>query len=211
MKKGAIQLSLGFIVVVVFAVILLSLAIVWLQQTMGSVGGLTTDLTQQSSAKIQEIFGETGDNFAVWPSSYTLTAGKGIKLLAGIKNNARDSYDHRYVINVLPSTVSNEVCAEGDIDSCTVSGGTSLSDYMKTWVTFDKNKNPIKQGSSYSPWIEIKVPVDARKGTYMFSVFCCYEGENQQSGAPDYDDCNSDVDLGKLWGGSAKSIILTVN
>jgi hypothetical protein len=211
MKKGAVELSLSFIVMVVFAVILLSLAIVWLQGVIGSIGGLTTDLTQQSASKIQEIFGETGDNFAVWPSSYTLPAGKGIKLLSGIKNNARDSYDHRYVINVLPSTVSNEVCDSGDIDVCTVSGGTSLSDYMKTWLTFDKNKNPVKQGSSFSPWIEIKIPIDARKGTYMFSVFCCYDGENQQNAVPDYNECDNDVELSKLWGGSAKSIVLTVN
>lgn len=125
-RKGAVELSLGFIVMVVFAVILLSLAIVWLQGVVRDIGGLTTDLTQQSANKIQEIFGETGENFAVWPSSYSMSAGKGIKLLAGIKNNARDGQAHRFVINMVPSTASNEVCPERDIKTCSVSGGEAL-------------------------------------------------------------------------------------
>jgi hypothetical protein len=209
-RKGAVELSLGFIVMVVFAVILLSLAIVWLQGVIRDIGGLTTDLTQQSANKIQEIFGETGENFAVWPSSYSMSAGKGIKLLAGIKNNARDGQPHRFVINIVPSTASNEVCPERDITTCSVSGGGgTLYDFMASWLTFDTAEAPVSQGATHTPWVEIKIPSSAVKGTYMFNVYCCYDAGT--SSAPVFSDCDSNVGMQNLWGGSAKSVVLTVN
>lgn len=43
----------------------------------------------------------------------------------------------------------------------------------------------------------------------MFNVYCCYDAGS--SSAPVYSDCDSTVDMKNLWGGSAKSIVLTVN
>jgi hypothetical protein len=206
MKKAAIEVSLGFIIAVVFAVVLLSLAIMWLRGMMSATTGLTTDLTSQARNELQRTFGGTGENFAVFPSQYELEAGNGIRLLGGIKNNAGDGRDHRFVINVLPSAASNEVCPEGDIETCSGPDGGRLSDYMKKWVTWDHSPKPIKIGSTGEMWIEVKAPSNAVKGTYMFNVYACYDFGGD---LPAYTDCNAETETSKIWS-TPKPLVITV-
>lgn len=112
-RKGAIELSLGFIVAVVFAVVLLSLAILWLNNLFPQLFSITDDLTQQAQSKIQETFQQTQNNFAIWPSKYDLVRTRELKMSAGIKNDAEDGQDHQFVINVIPAAASNTVCSGG--------------------------------------------------------------------------------------------------
>ena len=70
-RKGAIELSLGFIVTVVFAVVLLSLAIVWLNSIFPTLFGITDDLFQQAQTQIQETFQkEYQGKRTYWESDY---------------------------------------------------------------------------------------------------------------------------------------------
>ena len=83
-RKAAFQMSLGFIIAVVFAIVLLSLALTWLRGTIENIIGLTDDLTQQAQAQLRESFTSTATSFAVWPNQYNLNPGKGLKMSAGI-------------------------------------------------------------------------------------------------------------------------------
>ena len=112
-RKGAIELSLGFIVAVVFAVVLLSLAILWLNNLFPQLFSITDDMFQQAQTKIQETFQNSQNNFAVWPPKYDLARGRELKMAAGIENDASDSDTHRFVINVIPATASDSVCPGG--------------------------------------------------------------------------------------------------
>ena len=58
-QKGAIELSLGFIVTVVFAVVLLSLAIMWVRGMFGNIDIIAVDLTRQAQDEISATFSET--------------------------------------------------------------------------------------------------------------------------------------------------------
>ncbi|HDD46520.1 MAG TPA: hypothetical protein ENG42_03515 [Candidatus Aenigmarchaeota archaeon] len=208
MRSGAIQMSLGFIIAVVFAIVLLSLAIWWLRGVIINISGLTTDLTQQARNELQRTFGGTGENFAIFPSSYELEAGKGIRMLGGIKNNAADGQDHRFVINVVPSAASPNVCPEGDISECELAGGggITLEEFMTSWLTWDKTKKPIKIGQTGEFWLEIKTPANTPKGTYMFNVYACYDSGGE---VPRYDECNEDTPTDKIWG-AEKQLVITV-
>jgi hypothetical protein len=205
-KKAAIEMSLGFIIAVVFAVVLLSLSIMWLRDMMGGAGGLTTDLTSQARNELQRTFGGTGESFAIFPSSYDLEAGKGIRLLGGVKNNANDGKDHRFVINVLPSAAGNEVCPGGEIAGCSGPSGGTLEEFMMTWITWDRSPKPVKIGQTGDMWIEVKAPNNAVKGTYMFNVYACYDFSGD---VPLYSECNAETPTDQIWS-TPKPLVITV-
>jgi len=199
-KKGAIELSLGFIVAVVFAVVLLSLAILWLQGIIGNIGGLTDDLTQQAQSKLQETFQNTQNNFAIWPDRYSLDRNKELKMSAGIKNDAEDGQNHQFIINVVPAAASRTPCPSGDISSCTAPGGTSLKDFMQGWASWDSEAGIVQINRVGYRTISIKVPSNAVSGTYIFNIVACMD-------MTPYSACTAQT---LNWGGSAQQLTITV-
>jgi hypothetical protein len=194
-KKGAIELSLGFIVAVVFSVVLLSLAIMWLNNLFPQFTSLTDDLTQQAQSKIQETFQQSQNNFAIWPSKYDLAKGRELKMSAGIKNDAADSLNHQFVINVIPASASDTVCPGGDLDAC-----GSIKTTMQSWVSWDKQSSTVQANKVGYRVITVK-PENAKSGTYIFNVVACMEPITSYQGCT----------LQTLnWGGSAQQFSVTL-
>ncbi|MEE9323144.1 MAG: hypothetical protein V3U72_01235 [Candidatus Aenigmarchaeota archaeon] len=93
-KKGAIQLSLGFIVMIVFAVILLSLAIVWIRGMMESVTWLTEQQIASAEAELAEVFEQQQTVFALSRTRIDnppAVRGKAYAIAIGFKNNLDSS------------------------------------------------------------------------------------------------------------------------
>jgi hypothetical protein len=176
-RKAAIEMSLGLIVAVVFAVVLLSLAIVWIQGLIGDITGLTKDLTNQAQIKLRDTFATTTTNFAIWPTEAELKPREGIKLLAGIKNNAPDSRRHDFVINVVAAGASSSICPGGNVEDCdSPLDGVTLKEYMERWVTVDRTVASIVVQTPAYKSITIQIPESgAPAGYYMFNVVTCYD------------------------------------
>ena len=113
------QMSLGFIIAVVFAVVLLSLAIVWLRGMMENVSGLTVDLTQQARNELSDTFKQTRSNFAIWPTRQDMDRGETLILSAGVKNNDPDGDDKWCFVEV----------------ECTATDSSGSCDNADGWVT----------------------------------------------------------------------------
>ena len=210
-KKGAFDLSLGFIIIVVFAVVLLTLGITWLRGVVTGVTGLTDDLTQQASTKLQETFQQSSQNFALWPPSWSLERGKGIKMSAGIKNNAPDSQNHMFVINVVPTAVSSNIlrnypgCTSIETCSITVEGQNMLlKDFMVSWVTWSKAPFVVERTQTGYSYITISIPQAAPSGTYMFGAVAC---KTDGTGMTSADQCTPTT---LNWGGSMQPIEINV-
>jgi hypothetical protein len=184
--KGAIQMSIGFIVAIVFAVILLSLFITWMQGFFGQITVITEDLTQEASIKIKDTFKNTDSNFAVWPNEWTMDRGTELKLLAGIKNNAPDTQSHYYMINVLAPA------------------GHPQESLMNSWV--DRTPFSSPQWVDFGSDLEIPVtitPTGVGAGTYTFDVIACEVSSTASMG-----DCDTRGD--QNFGGSSKYIRITL-
>jgi hypothetical protein len=200
-RYGAFQLSLGFIITVVFSIVLLSLALTWLRSVMGGISSLTDDLTQQAQTNLRETFRQTTNNFAIWPNQYDLKRGTELRLSAGIENDAADGEPHLYVINVIPAAVSDNVCPGGHLEKC-----PEVVENMKRWLTFFRSVKMVNP--NYIDYIPITVRPDenAKKGIYMFHVACCYD----KDGIPPVSEkCMPDSE--NLWGGSASTLLISVN
>lgn len=195
-------MSLGFIVAVVFAIVLLTLSITWLQQLIGNIGGLTDDLTQQAQAKIQETFQAQKTNFAVWPTQYAISSGNTLKMSAGILNNDPAGSNRIFALNVVP--VASSICQTGQFESCTVKG-TDMKSYMRNWVTFPDSAETVLVGTTGYRFITITAPLDAPKGQYLFSVVAC--ADVPKGTLPVSSTCTQTSS--SLWGNSA-SLAITV-
>lgn len=102
-RKGAIQMSLGLIVAVIFAVVFLSIGVIWIQGFMDDISGLTTNLIKEGKEKIRATFSETDQNFAVYPEEWELGRNEELKMVAGVINREPDSLPHKFMVNVIPT------------------------------------------------------------------------------------------------------------
>lgn len=170
-KKGAFQLSLGFIIGLVFAVILLTLSIMWIRGVFQGFSTMTDDLTQNARAQLANTFDYTQTNFDVSPAFYKLEPGRSVKLSAGVKNNDPSAQVHNFVIKVLPAAADYEIyTAEGcsDFESC-----TSLQEKMMRWVTYSKYSRSANPNDKEYWDITIRFPNDVKRGSYVFDVVAC--------------------------------------
>ena len=199
-------MSLGFIIAVVFAIVLLSLALTWLRGTIDQIMGLSDDLTQEAQSTLRDSFRSTSSSFAVWPSQYSLTPGKELRMSAGIENDATDGQPHKFVINVLPASADSNVlsieCGSTPFSNC-----DALKDKMTSWATFDTSAGLIQINAVGFKFINVRPSSDAVKGTYIFNVVACYDATINM-GAPQYFQCNAEHE--NLWGGSAQQVLISV-
>lgn len=196
-------MSLGLIVAVVFAIVLLSLAITWIQGMIGNISGITEDLTQQASTELRNTFADTNSNFAVWPTDYKIERGNGIQFLAGIKN--RDSVDHDYVINMIPAGASSAVCDTGEVKTCmsNVMTTKTVYDYVKSWVTVETTVSTAHPLDESTRHLTVEVPTNAEPGYYLFNAIACYD----VGGTPVSSQCFGNSD--NLWS-TAQSVTIHV-
>ncbi|MCK5023452.1 MAG: hypothetical protein KAS04_04740 [Candidatus Aenigmarchaeota archaeon] len=179
-RKGAIQMSLGFIITVVFAVVLLSLTIYWIQGFFTGLEPLTVDLTQQAQDEISKVFRTSDKNFAIWPSRYTLDPGSKIIMSAGIKNNDKEGRKLFYVISVISSSTD-----------------TSLdTDDMQKWVLVPGDATTIDPAASTNVDMAIDIPSNTPQGNYLFKAYACYGTTAAEAGDPE--DCT--IESVNIWG-----------
>jgi len=158
------------------------------------------DLTLQAQSKLQETFQNTQNNFAIWPDRYNLDRDRGLRMSAGIKNDAYDGQNHQFVINIVPTAASRSPCASGDITSCTNSAGTSLKEFMQGWVLWDKQPGIVQINMTGYKTISVTVPENAVSGTYIFNVIACMDVSS-------YSECTLQT---FNWGTNPQQLTITV-
>jgi hypothetical protein len=72
-KKGAIELSMTTIIVVVIGITLLTLGLTWVKGTLGSVTDLTDEAFAMSDQELENLFSDSTDLLKIVPSTATIT------------------------------------------------------------------------------------------------------------------------------------------
>ena len=171
MERGAFQLSLGFIIAVVFAVALLSLAIIWVRDVFEGLFGLSDDLRQKALQELEETFKSTAKTFDIYPHQHELPPGKKLIMSAGVKNVVGDGESHPFVVNLYPVSVSSNVCEQRDVGSC------GLTESLNKWLTFSTVSKTVQPGGSTTFDITILPDIAAKDGHYLFHVIACGLGQ----------------------------------
>ncbi len=174
-RKGAFQLSLSFIIGLIFAVILLTLAVMWVRDTFSGVSVLTDDLRQNAQNTLASTFDNEKTNFDVSPKRYDLDVGKSVILSAGVKNDKSDGKPHKFVIRMYPGTADQEIIENygcTDFDTC-----NELKTDMNRWLTYIQKVYNIESNAKRFWDITITLPQDVKRGTYMYDLAAC-EGDS---------------------------------
>ncbi|RKX41950.1 MAG: hypothetical protein DRP27_10080 [Thermotogae bacterium] len=177
-RKAAIQLSLGFIVAVVFAVILLSLSLTWVQQMFVPISTITHKTTDIAMQRLLQELASTNKKVGIAAPAVTAWAkGETGSYALGIKNEDADT-SNTYYINIYLEEVG------GDLAKTPVA---SLSNEVKEWISYSKaiDLDPLERDIVD---IVIKPTVTAPPGIYHFRAAVCkdYDPECHATSPPLY-------------------------
>ena len=75
-KRGAVELSITTIVVVVIGIVLLTLGLIWVRGIFGRLGGTTSSAFDKVDAEITSIFGDVGEPIILSPPAIKLKRGE---------------------------------------------------------------------------------------------------------------------------------------
>lgn len=164
MKKGAFQLSLGLLVVVIFAVVLLSFAIMWLRDMIPGLQEITHQVTDVAKDKMIDELSSSNSRVGIAaPKATEWKRGESGTFSIGIRNIYTDK-DKKFHINVYLEKFNSGT----GLKDC----GTRDCPDVSGWLTFS-DKEFIEAGKSGTTDLTISPPADADAGIYLFRTVVC--------------------------------------
>lgn len=159
-STGEFQLSLGFIVGIVFAVVLLSLALTWLQGIFSSLSGITDDVIEIAREEVINKI-KTGANVEIAAATVTeWKRGESGAFVLGIRNDNPQSLTTFY-INVYLEQVGGGL-----------TDPAALSATANGWLSYAPTLDIEPSGIGTLP-ITIEPGASATPGTYHFRATVC--------------------------------------
>lgn len=151
-KKGAIEMSMQTIIVVIIGVTLLALGIRFVVNTMGSTTSMADQVFAQGDTQIGEIFGESEEILMITPDSVSVAQGDSERSAINIRNTG--SEDATFKISMTVEEAPNEAAKTA----------------AKSWITYVKSDKTLGGGDTLTRTLLINPPATAKIGTYMISV-----------------------------------------
>jgi len=152
-KKGAIEMSMQTIIIVVIGVTLLVLGLNFVRNIMGEegIGGMGSQMSELSDKQMSDLFGESEEPIYLPRDEITLKQGDTDAVDVNIRNTDYDAGIFKYA--VVPDDTGNP-------SKVTVN----------TWFRWKTTGRQLENGKGYKEKLVIEVPDNARTGTYFFDL-----------------------------------------
>jgi len=159
-KKGALEMSVGTIVIMVIAVTMLILGIVFVRSVMCSAMGLTGEINNQVEGEIKKLFGSTGAEVQC------LGSGDAVKMVPGQTNTV-------YCGIKAPKT------AEYSVELTSYSGTVSTKEDIQSWIIGAPSWTGSVSPSDEIPKkvIRLSLPEESPEETLMLQVAIKKDGK----------------------------------
>jgi hypothetical protein len=108
-KRGAIELSMTTIIVVIIGITLLTLGLRWIYSTFGYISAQQHQMNAAMEEKIREMFGESDKPLNLLTSSVSIKQGEYFDLGIGIKNtgnNDNQHFSYDVIVDQVPSNAN---------------------------------------------------------------------------------------------------------
>ena len=148
-KRGAIELSMSTVVIVVMAIVLLSLGIVFIRGIMSKISGTSESAFEAADKEIRDLMG-ADDAFYLSGPGHEIKIGDDKNINAGIQNFLGEDMDFRIEI-------------EGE--------------YLE-WLQFNP-KIFVKAGDREPFVISVRVPKTAKQGLLAFYTVKVYDKDDE--------------------------------
>ncbi len=154
-KKGAIELSMTTIIVVVIGITLLVLGIKFVYDTFGGISEQQKGLREASDSMIKDLFGQSKDALKISPSTMSVEQGDSGQVQVIARNTGSSTASIGYSLEVKSSP--EEV---------------TLSD-VEGWFVWDDSSYDLGSGKAVTDDVIIDVPDDAPLGSYKIVMMPC--------------------------------------
>ncbi len=162
-RKGAFQVSMGFIITVVFAVVLLTLALPWLTDFMSQISGVTHQVTDLARSELLQEIAQAGTTVGIAaPPVTTWKRGETGAFAIGIKNKYTDQGKTFYV-NVYLNQLGGALAGQSP---------SSMQAEISKWLTYAPSEF-VNAGGSKSSQLILQPASGASAGIYQFRVLVC--------------------------------------
>ncbi len=157
-KKGAIGLSINFIVIVVISLVILGLGIAFLYQLVGGAKETKAILDSKTQSQLERLLVDEGKKVALPSHSASVYPGDFKSFAIGVLNIDETDFGKTFNLDVKLSKAFDS--SDKEISN---SGADS-------WLIFDKGPYTIEENDNKIIPIGINVPKTAKKGTYIFNA-----------------------------------------
>ena len=162
-KKGALELSINFIVMLVLCIIVLGLGIAFAKQFFEQAHGISKELDKQTIQQLENLMA-AGKQVAVPFSTKTASSGETVVYGLGIMNNVAGS-SNDFTIDV---TFKNAY----DKNENEITGSNA-----DQWIVQDTRTVQVKINEKARFSIVISVPKRTAPGTYIFDVSVMHDSK----------------------------------
>lgn len=169
-KKGAVELSMTTIIIIVIGITILSLGLVWIRNVFEDIDTLTKGAFEQGDAQIKEIFSGTDQSIALSPSETTVTQGKTSTASLAINNLGSSTISNVY------AEVSAKALGGADAESLICAFSDTLSSKTKSYtLSSGQGLSDLKvivedQGSSLGTYACVVMIYNLQEGTQTTSL-----------------------------------------
>jgi len=95
-KKGAVELAMTTIIIIVIGITILSLGLVWIRSVFVDVDELTSGAFDKGQTQINEIFGNSKEAVALSPAEFSLDQGGTKTVTLAIRNQGTEDISGVY-------------------------------------------------------------------------------------------------------------------
>lgn len=177
-SKGAINLSIGFVVVVVLAVLILSLGIMWIQGMFGSITGLTDQVIAKAKTQLMsDITSGKKDMGVTIPALTKVPPSGGGDLEIILKNKDFNARCYMFDIELVSvdSTVSsgyfNAPTCTGPGSACQGGDFNVIKQDAERWFLITPNIMSADAQATVSSTVTFDVTEGSKAGRYGFSAY----------------------------------------
>ena len=162
-NKGAIDLSVNMIVIIIISIVILVLGITLMYQLIEGSLDIKNTLDARTQSELERLLVDQGKKVALPLSTITLLRSESHVFGLGILNV--DATNDQFLITVEVSQVFDQANANTDIKAQALAASDPL-----TWLLYRTEPITILENGHHTEGIYVSVPENALKGTYVFVV-----------------------------------------
>lgn len=166
MKKGALQLSAGFLVMMIIAIVAFGVGVTFLYKLSSSMEEKAGQLTEQTEKQIDEKLMGTNKKIAFAKMNAKIRRGDKDILGFGIKNTDPEVTEFKIEVECM---MAND--PETDTEICNEEVDPGSCDDFNNWIVLDDARTiKVPQREMETESLFINVPGDAPYGEYAYSL-----------------------------------------
>ncbi len=167
MLKGAIEVSIGFLIVMVISALVMIFMMGWLSGLFPQLTEISQYATAQAEQQMMNEFAKGGDTIlATIPTQKTFAPGSKVRFKLGVRKTAE--VDTKNFFSLCVGKMSDTYCAApGDSPQAAANDNSGiLFQFPKTTKITERNQISLMSGI-------MEIPSTVKTGTYGFRIYAC--------------------------------------